>query len=326
MDKIDFVILWVDGSDLNWQNKRKKTLGNEFKIDETRYRDYGTLKYVFRSIESNCSWVNKIHLVTDEQIPEWLNIQHPKINLVDHHDFIPNEYLPTFNSSVIETNLFRLTELSEKFILFNDDMYLNNKVEPEDFFVGDKILDYGIYNKIAPNEEFAHMLVSNLIVINKYFSKKESLKNNWKNQFRLRYGKQLLKNFLLLAWHDIPGYYNHHLPQPHFKSTFSKVYQLEKRKFDTMFSNKTRKENDMTQWLFRYWNLEEGKYLPQRNNFGKYLLLSDTKAIEKYILQKKSKVICINDMDCSSQEFIAYINNLIRILNTRYPQKSKFEK
>lgn len=326
INKIDIVILWVDGSDSNWKDKRKKALGSEFTIDETRYRDYGSLKYLFRSIEKNCSWVNKIHLVTDEQVPEWLDLSHPKINVVDHHDFIPTKYLPTFNSNVIEANLFRLTELSERFILFNDDIYLNNKVKPEDFFVGDKVLDYGIYNKIAPNEEFAHVLVNNLIVINKYFSKKEALKNNWKNQFRLRYGKHLLKNFLLLAWNDIPGYYNHHLPQPHFKSTFNKVYQLEKERFDTMFENKTRKENDMSHWLFRYWNLEEGKYHPQRASFGKYLLLSDTKAIEKYIMHKKTKVICINDVDCSAETFTEYIYNLIQILDTRYPQKSKFEK
>ena len=326
MKKIDFVILWVDGSDLKWKNKRKETLGDDWEIDETRYRDYGTLKYLFRSIESNCNWVNRIHLVTDNQIPEWLNLENPKINIVDHKDFIPNEYLPTFNSSVIETNLFRIEGLSERFILFNDDMYLNNKVQSEDFFKDDKILDFGVYNKIAPNEEFAHLLVSNLVVINKYFSKKDSLKKNWRNQFKLRYGKHVLKNILLLAWNDIPGYYDPHLPQPHFKSTFSKVYNLEKKKFDSMFSNKTRKENDMTQWLFRYWNLEEGKYIPQKNSFGKYLLLSEIKAIEKYIIQKKSKVICINDIECSSQEFVYYINELIQILKTRYPKKSSFEK
>ncbi|ROY76032.1 stealth family protein [Enterococcus faecium] len=184
MEAIDFVILWVDGNDPDWQKKRKK-YDKTTEIDEVRYRDYGTLKYLFRSIETYCPWVNRIHLITDHQIPEWLNIDHPKVNLVFHDDFIPQEYLPTFNSNVIELNLFRLDELSEKFILFNDDMFINNNIEPEDFFRGQDILDYGVYNKIAPNEEFAHVLVNDLLFINRFFNKKDSIKKNWKKQFRL---------------------------------------------------------------------------------------------------------------------------------------------
>lgn len=324
MDKIDIVILWVDGENLSWRKKLFENTGMQ--VDEVRYRDYGTLKYLFRSIEENCGWVNQIHLITDNQIPKWLNINHPKLNLVNHTDYIPREYLPTFNSNVIELNLFRLESLSEKFILFNDDMYFNGKVQPADFFVDDKILDYGIYNKIAPNEDFAHTLLNNLIIINKYFSKKETIKKNWLKQFKLRYGGNVLKNFLLLPWQDIPGYYNHHLPQPHFKSLFSRVYELESVKFNNMFNNKIRKENDINHWLFRYWLLEEGRYLPQKNKFGSYLLLSDTKSLEKDILGKKSKVLCVNDVECSKENFADFTSNLIKIFNERYPNKCEYEK
>ena len=327
MDKIDIVIMWVDGSDTEWQKKKKKALNQDDNFSDTvRYRDYGTLKYLFRSIEENCSWVNKVHLVTDNQVPSWINEYHPKLNLVDHKDFIPEEYLPTFNSSVIELNLFRLEALSEKFILFNDDMFFVNKVKESDFFSGNKIVDFGLYNKIGPTEDFAHLLVNNLIIINKYFSKKDSLKKNWKKQFKLRYGKNLLKNFLLLAWNDIPGYENPHLPQPHFKSVFKKVYDLEKNKFDIMFSNKTREINDMNQWIFRYWLLEEGNYVPQKWSFGSYLLVKDLKNIKKVFSKNKQKVVCINDVESSFEDFEMLKKNLNAILKEKYPQKSTYEK
>nr|WP_277750430.1 hypothetical protein [Latilactobacillus curvatus] len=37
------------------------------------YRDYGLFKYWFRSIEKNAPWVNKVYLVTEDHLPEWLN-------------------------------------------------------------------------------------------------------------------------------------------------------------------------------------------------------------------------------------------------------------
>lgn len=323
MDKIDIVILWVDGSDAEWRKKRAKVGDRE--IDEVRYRDYGTLKYLFRSIEENCEWVNQVHLITDNQKPSWLNIEHPKLNLVDHKDFIPAEYLPTFNSNVIELNLFRLESLSDKFILFNDDMFFNDISVPNDFFIEDKIMDYGIYNKIAPNEEFAHTLLNNLIIINKYFSRRETLKRNWDKQFRMRYGPNLLKSILLLPWNDVPGYYNHHLPQPHFKSVFEQVYTLETNKFEDFFGNKIRGNNDLNHWLFRYWLLEEGRYYPQSNKFGKYLLLSETNKLRNVILKKRAKVLCINDVECTDDEFESLVENLNQIFETRYPEKSKYE-
>ena len=49
---------------------------------------------------------------------------------VKTEEFIPKEYLPTFNSNVIEMNLHRIENLSEKFILFNDDLFILRKIKP----------------------------------------------------------------------------------------------------------------------------------------------------------------------------------------------------
>ena len=116
---IDFVIPWVDDSDPVWRAKKAQytgvaaSEGNE----DARYRDWDTLKYWFRGVEKFAPWVRYIYFVTDNQKPEWLNVEHPKLKWVKHTDFIPEEYLPTFNSNVIELNLHRIDDLAEHFIL-----------------------------------------------------------------------------------------------------------------------------------------------------------------------------------------------------------------
>ena len=129
---IDFVIPWVDGSDLEWRKSKNKYSG---KIDEpvditdARYRDWDILKYWFRGVEKYAPWVHKIYFVTCGQKPDWLNENHDKLVLVNHEDYIPHEYLPTFSANPIELNFHRIKNLSEHFVYFNDDTFIINKIE-----------------------------------------------------------------------------------------------------------------------------------------------------------------------------------------------------
>ena len=136
--EIDFVITWVDGSDDRWQKEKQETrkhLGIVADVDDRkeRYRDWDNLQYWFRGVEKYALWVRKIHFVTWGHLPKWLNTDHPKLRVVNHEDFIPREYRPTFNSHTIEWNLHRIPDLAEQFVYFNDDMFLTNQVYEEDF-------------------------------------------------------------------------------------------------------------------------------------------------------------------------------------------------
>lgn len=143
---IDFVITWVDGSDPLWfrqkQNAKKKQ-GVSVDIDDRieRYRDWEILKYLFRSIENFAPWVNNVYFVTCGHLPAWLNTECPKLQIVSHKDFIPEKYLPTFNSHSIEWNFHRIKNLSEHFVYFNDDMFLLHPIKPTDFFENGKPVD-----------------------------------------------------------------------------------------------------------------------------------------------------------------------------------------
>lgn len=49
-----------------------------------RFADNEELKYSLRSVQKFAPWIRNIHIVTNGQIPAWLNLEHPKINLVTH--------------------------------------------------------------------------------------------------------------------------------------------------------------------------------------------------------------------------------------------------
>ena len=69
---IDIVVLWVDGSDPEWQKEKAKYSGK--KLDDTnsvnRFRDWGLMPYWFRAVEKYVPWVRTIHFVTCGHVPE----------------------------------------------------------------------------------------------------------------------------------------------------------------------------------------------------------------------------------------------------------------
>ena len=124
---IDFVVTWVDGNDPVWQAEKAKYSPNKNADNRNvRYRDWDNMQYWFRAVEKFAPWVNKVHFVTYGHLPKWLNTDCPKLNIVKHSDFIPSQYLPTFSSRSIELNIHRIHGLSDKFIYFNDDMFILN--------------------------------------------------------------------------------------------------------------------------------------------------------------------------------------------------------
>ena len=178
--QIDFVVTWVDMNDPKWQQDFARSSG---KIDNTRnevsvarFRDYGLLKYWFRGIEKFAPWVRKIHFVTCGQQPDWLDTSHPKLNLVNHEDYIPAEYLPNFNSNVLEIYMHRIPGLSEHFVYFNDDFFVTNHLPQERFFKDGLPQDIAAFRINMGLSVWNKGLRNNIKIINRRFDKKEVLK------------------------------------------------------------------------------------------------------------------------------------------------------
>ncbi|OQV20564.1 N-acetylglucosamine-1-phosphotransferase subunits alpha/beta [Hypsibius exemplaris] len=108
-------------------------LDNEMRL--SRFKDNEELRYSIRSLEKHAGWVRRIYIVTNGQVPHWLDLDNSRVQIVTHEEiFLNKSHLPTFSSSAIESHLHRIPGLSEKFLYFNDDVLLTQDVLPEDFF------------------------------------------------------------------------------------------------------------------------------------------------------------------------------------------------
>ncbi len=140
---IDIVYLWVDGSDKTWCAEKDKWF-EQVKgqkpvyvgvAGEERFRDNGEFMYSLRSVAEYVPWVNHIYIITGfNQVPKWLNTNHPKITIVPHEQIFPSGALPTFNATAIEMCIPNIPGLSEHFIVMNDDTFFNKRVSPSFFF------------------------------------------------------------------------------------------------------------------------------------------------------------------------------------------------
>lgn len=141
---IDAVILWVDGYDEKHREKILPYLADKEKIKNknfrTKFDQVNEIQYTIDSILKFAPYTRNIFIVTDEQTPHFLkennSNRYKKVTVIDHRDIFSGheEYLPVFNCRPIETCIYRIPNLAEHFIYFNDDFFLINETKPEDFF------------------------------------------------------------------------------------------------------------------------------------------------------------------------------------------------
>lgn len=154
LNPVDVVFTWVNDKDERWQKKYKRALEEVnspiglYADDQARFSNHDELYYSVHSVLKFLPWVRKIFIVTDGQIPNWYQGEkYCNIEFIDHHQIIESQYLPTFNSHVIEANLFKIPDLSENFLYFNDDVFVARPLPREHFFASNDIASIFVSNK-----------------------------------------------------------------------------------------------------------------------------------------------------------------------------------
>ncbi len=348
-EKIDLVIPWVDGNDPawkaernEWKNKLESASGSKLGggvLDQDannhmRYQSWDNLQYWFRAVEQNLPWFNKIFFVTWGHVPDFLNTNHPKLRIVNHKDYIPAEYLPTFNSNTIEMNYHRIEDLSENFIMFNDDCFPLQPIDKSYYFQNDCICEEAIETPIVPTVYNDHdttrrwaclVRVNDIMFINRHFKKREVQAKNYDKWFSPSYEELLKRNESMSYWNNFCGFRNPHLQNSVKKSTLKHLWDIEPDTLDRTSKSKFRGDYDVNQWLIRYWQICEGNFIP-RKTLGKFsaLEMSNVNDIAAGIRQKKWQSICINET-CTSEEFIQIKRIINSALEEIFPDKSSFE-
>lgn len=339
MVKIDFVLTWVDGSDPIWLEQKKRfsvqaSINSQDDANNVcRYRDSGLLRYWFRSVERFAPWVNKIFFVTCGQKPKWLVDTHPKLRFVNHSDYIPTEYLPTFHSNTIELNLHRIKDLSEHFVLFNDDVFLLRPVKPDYFFNhGNPLLpcEIGIPWHMR-YDNISHVMLNNSVVLKASMDVNRLIWKNWLKVFNIRAlgFSRAFKNLAAIVVNKccFLGTFGH-LSHPHLKSTFETIWKKQPLVLDITSRHKFRNNDCVNHWLACGWNLANGHFCPVHEKSLGFVLKLCPDNLNKIciaIIKTECPQICVND----TLENIApeqCFEDIRKAFHSILPDQSSFEK
>jgi hypothetical protein len=142
----DMVFSYVNGNDPVHAAKRREAASVLSKTAQAgnisdaghcdiRFLDVGEIVFSVNSVLKYLPWIRTIFIVTDAQQPPLSPdlLRSERVRIVDHRDFIPARYLPTFNNKTIESHLHRIEGLSEIF-LYNNDDYMHFSPIRQDFF------------------------------------------------------------------------------------------------------------------------------------------------------------------------------------------------
>jgi hypothetical protein len=333
--KIDMVYLWVDGSDESWSAKKNAELKKIGELPDTiagkqRYYDNDELLFSLRSVERFAPWINHIFIVTDNQIPKWLDTNNPKITIIDHKEIMPEDALPCFNSNVIDFFIPYISSLSEHFIYANDDTLFMAKTKPNYFFTKKGIPIV----RVIKEKEIVRQL-KDLFPIGDHF------RTLWENSDVYNCTKL---NSRKLAY-DIIGsntclWQESHAIDPYRKSDMLSVLNIPliQRALQDMTKNRFRDKSDLQRILFHIFGVAKFGYNTVGSDFwtrvkqiltfkfsfsDKPVLVSDARRLANHTFRRK--LVCINDPENNPGNMEIRKSNR-DYLSKMFPYKSEFEK
>lgn len=312
-EPVDLVYTWVDGSDEGWHRRKQEALSeinpeavNETAISHSRFRSREELKYSLRSVEAYASWVNHIYIVTDGQVPPWLNADHPKITVVGHSDIFANpDDLPVFNSHAIESQLHHIPELSERYLYMNDDVFFLQTVDPELFFTSNGLSKF--FPSTAPLDVDAAS-ARDMPVLSAAKRGREFILN--------QHGRTVTNKF-------------RHTPHPQLRSVLFAMEKDFPELFAQVAKSKFRHPDDysIASSLYHFHAYALGKAIPGTIDYG-YLDLANPKApiqLDWNLNRGDRQVLCVNDTDIREEDEARVTQMFLEIINSRFPIPSSFE-
>lgn len=336
---IDIVVPWVDSSDPEWQSdKSKYSSGNSYGDRPERFRERGLLKYFFRCIDKNMPWVRNVFFLTRQNVPAWLDTSNPKLCIVKHEDFIPENALPCFNSSLLERYLHLIPDLSEHFIYFNDDCYVLSPVSEDYFFHNGMPRDMLAFQPVVANPKdpgMSHLFLNDALVLSRHFDKRKTVKENLGKFFHIGYPLfNYVYNALEMCFPKFSGLYSVHSAAPLLKSNFVELWDKEGEYLESLAVNRFRSDSDVNQYLFREWGKLNGRFVPSNiTRHVMYTEISEDNGKTVELIQTKGKrcfapavkILCINDT-VNSPDDDRVSKQLIDAFESSYGEASGFEK
>ncbi|MFF6956578.1 stealth conserved region 3 domain-containing protein [Streptomyces sp. NPDC088197] len=313
---IDVVYTWVDGDDTAWQDRRNEArrrrglpVSENTDVDngDVRFRNRDELRYSLRSLEMYAPWVRNIYLVTDDQVPPWLDTSCPDVKVVSHRDiFADPSCLPTFNSHAIESQIHRIEGLSEHFLYLNDDVFMGRPVTPELFFLSNGMANFFRSPTAVPPTEPSDEDEG-------YFA---AAKNNRK-LLEDAFGRTATQSFL-------------HTPHALRRSVLAEIGERFPEEVARTAANPFRGNSDLsiTSSLHHHYGYLTGRCAPGRIscsyvNVGNY---DHHSVLGRLLASRNYDVFCIGESPDAEVPAEEQARVMYAFLNAYYPVKSRFER
>jgi hypothetical protein len=337
INNIDIILTWVDNHDVYWlnqYNEHLKDADNKEISGRLRFENLEALQYTFRGIDKFLPWIRKVHFVTADQLPSWLNQTHPKLNIVSHKQIFPHKKdLPTFNACAIEMCFSNIPDLAEHFIYFNDDMFVLSPLKESRFFENGMPKDFLSLKILNHDGIFSHILHSDMQIINNELTNKtQFVFNKILKIFNFKYGFFInFRNFLLAPQRAFSLFQVYHHPQPLLKSALIEVENKHLKTVQKTRSSRFKSPTDINQYVFRYINLLKGNFIPFYPRDTAYVCVKEVIDLEREINQLKTKkninFVCFNEHPDFNPNNYDVIKKLISdYLDSILPNKSSYEK
>lgn len=310
---IDLVYTWVDGSDPAWQARRDAAWEtanpgehSTLAANASRYANREELRFSLRSVAANADWVRTIYIVTDRQVPTWLNEAHPQVRVVDHAEiFAAADGVPTFNSHAIESRLHRVPGLGEHYLYLNDDMFFGRPCAAEDFYFGNGIARLFPSPKSIPDgpatSEDTPVLAAG--------------KNN-RDLLAGKFGRTVSHRFL-------------HAPYPQLRSVVEEMEGTFAADFARTTLSRFRHPTDISipASLVGNYAYLTGRAVPGTLTYG-YVDLADAKLARRLrrLGAERPQVFCLNDHAGLGADPAAVDQSVREFLRRYFPEPSAFER
>ena len=294
---MDYVLPFVNCEDPVWTDQYRQTCGKG--MDESRFRPFGTLKYAFRSVAKNLPFVDRIVLIvsTRSQVPDWINLD--KVKIVTHDEFIPEKFLPTFNSSTIETYMWKIKGLSELFLYGNDDFFVLKPLTEDDFFL-----------ESLPRLDFE---ISDYKVRNMF---RTCCRNGMDMAADAAGTARSGSRVLLKPQHCIKGINDRQMKEVGCK--------IADRIGDTV--SPLRHWDNITGYVYHYYAYYTGKYATFNRTYTYIRIDNDYEKVLRLIANPETDMLCINDAgDLESGHYEAACKALTECFERLFPERSIYE-
>lgn len=287
---IDYVFSYVSCDDEKW---KKSYYQYHDKMNNVRYRDNGTLKYMLRSIAQNMPFIRNVYMIvaSESQVPSWVDTS--RVKIVYHRDIIPQRFLPCFNSCVIEMFLHNIKSLSEKFIYANDDMFVMERCDATDFFNNERPLMKYAQITALPSMPFGKMC-------------------------RIQWNYICEKSNV-----DMVEMRPTHTHCAMLKSYNKRIYELYKNDIHARCNNLKRNQVEFNQYMFPLFGYVEHVYdVAKYTDYVCSIAEINSTQFENR-MNARPKLLCLNDNSVVKQYHIDAMNHF---LQSRFDTRCKYER